>query len=425
MVMQSGDHNDNDKHNNQKKKKKAVSGKKKSAKKKTKGRVSKRYLNGMSIMEVESLVCTYFCYRKVAPAQIHEHLKKDYGIVLPQTEPFRIIRKAAENMKLRYAPLAELKYGERVRKRFKKLHEVVVVKTSMPDGVTSKAAQVMMGMIKESARSKAVAAAKALAKSKPKDKPMSKARMKALIREQIVHLGLAGGYTLRGLATHLSESIIEEFDSEVISHLPVTKNGHDPMPHRLHFHAMVSGFDLHDPTTDPNAMFTRFVFDTTIPVKTSFTALHAPGVVTAKEFETLRERDGVREAYAEREDIDIVATSLASWDDEHSKFASFMKDCPKSASQLTKAGVIGDMMWLPVGQRPIEVPTEIRAMTLMELSDLHKMIVTRDGKVLLCGGPCRCGLRKTAILQRILELDQQLVTHLVIDIETAKELLGE
>lgn len=370
--------------------------KKKSGKKKKIAKV-KKFLNGMSPTEVEALVCTYFCCRKVEPADIAEVLKEHHGIVMAKNKPYQIIRNAAQRGLLRFVPLAEFALGDRLRKRFKHLQEVVVVNTTLPDGVASRGAQLLMDIVKDSAELKG--------------------------KDESVHIGFAGGFTMRGLTTYFSDLIIEEYDSDAIANCPIPKRDRKPMPKKIHLHAMVSGFDIHDPTTDPNAMFTRFLFDPTIPLQPTFTAFHTPSMVNPEEFRSFRTQHGIKEAYEQRDKIEIVATSLASWDDDHSKFATYMKRCPESAKKLESVGVVGDMMWLPVGQRPIELETKIRAMTLMELRDLHEMIVKRDGKVLLCCGPCHCKDRKTAVLERILEFKQHVVTHLVIDIGTAKELL--
>jgi hypothetical protein len=67
----------------------------------------------------------------------------------------------------------------------------------------------------------------------------------------------------------------------------------------------------------------------------------------------------------------------------------------------------------------------VRAVTLFELSDLVRLARTEGKYVVLLGGPCgECGHTKTpALLPLLSEPDLRLWTHLLTDVETAKELL--
>jgi hypothetical protein len=82
------------------------------------------------------------------------------------------------------------------------------------------------------------------------------------------------------------------------------------------------------------------------------------------------------------------------------------------------------MLWRPIaGSGPILDETAVRALTILELSDLPELI--RQGKrVLLMLGPCAsCSRRKGLLLQTILSQDKQLVSHLVVDSGTAFDFL--
>jgi DNA-binding transcriptional regulator LsrR (DeoR family) len=134
---------------------------------------------------------------------------------------------------------------------------------------------------------------------------------------------------------------------------------------------------------------------------------------------------GIKEAYAARGEIDIFVTSGAEWADEHSLFKSCMKRSEESFKKLEEAGCVGDILWRPVGEhRPIEVATKIRAMTLVELSELPRFIA-RGKEVLLVLGSCGgCDRPKGRLLRAILnQKGQQLITHLVADSRTVSQAL--
>jgi DNA-binding transcriptional regulator LsrR (DeoR family) len=102
----------------------------------------------------------------------------------------------------------------------------------------------------------------------------------------------------------------------------------------------------------------------------------------------------------------------------------YMAKSDKSLKALQNAGCVGDMLWRPLGERgPIETESEIRAMTLVELSDLPKFIA--GGKhVLLVLGPCVvCNRPKTEMLRAVLTMPPRLITHLVVDSRSAAGVL--
>jgi hypothetical protein len=70
----------------------------------------------------------------------------------------------------------------------------------------------------------------------------------------------------------------------------------------------------------------------------------------------------------------------------------------------------------------VERNKDMRAMTLMELSDLPGFISDKGKHVLLALGPCGvCKTPKGNILRAILDQDPHLISHLVVDSRTACE----
>ena len=101
-----------------------------------------------------------------------------------------------------------------------------------------------------------------------------------------------------------------------------------------------------------------------------------------------------------------------------------MRTSKSSINALKKAGCIGDMLWHPLGPSgPLEVDTNMRAMTLLELTDLPGFI--DDGKrVLLVLGPCGvCNKPKTLVLKSVLSAEPHLITDLVADTRAARGVL--
>jgi DNA-binding transcriptional regulator LsrR (DeoR family) len=92
---------------------------------------------------------------------------------------------------------------------------------------------------------------------------------------------------------------------------------------------------------------------------------------------------------------------------------------------LEEAGCVGDMLWQPIGvSGPIEMRTGVRAMTIMDLSDVKEFF--KSGKqVLVVAGPCSvCHTPKTEVVKAILEQKDHLITHLVVDSRCGRELLS-
>ena len=196
------------------------------------------------------------------------------------------------------------------------------------------------------------------------------------------------------------------------------------LPSEIVFHALVAGFDVSDPSTDPNAFFTYFVGDAIIPVKTSFVALHAPAMVQARFEDELKGLPVIKEAYARASEIDIIVTSTSDWTDDHSMLRHYMAVAGESLDELERAGCIGDILWQPLcAEGPFELNSKIRAMTIMRLAQVSEL-VAQDKQVLLVAGPChRCHEPKAKVVRAILHQPNRLITHMVTDSRCARAML--
>jgi len=261
------------------------------------------------------------------------------------------------------------------------LHEVSVVPTAMSDDVACRGAEMLLALLQQHYAGREV------------------------------HIGFSGGSTLRTFARRFAELLRDR-----VLHLPK----------RIVFHALVAGFDVYDPTTDPNAFLTFFAEELAMEVEISFVGLHLPAVGGAELDGQLRPLRGVREAYDLAKDIDIIVTATSSWKDEHCVLRSYMCESSESIQQLEEEGCLGDMLWQPIGpQGPFELDTHLRAMTIMKLSRVAELVEEKKIRVLLVAGPCTaCHRPKAEVLKAILDHERRLVTHLAVDSRSVRSLIA-
>ena len=338
-----------------------------------------RVREGLDEMEVLTAVCKLFCKGHTI-AEIIPMAKVQYGLTLSREEPYQYISYAASEGWLQFLPSPELALRQQIEDRCSWLRAVEVVHTAVFDDVAYRGAQMLLRLLKT--------------------------HHAPPYKKEVVHVGFAGGHSVRKLALAFAKLL---------------RRPADDLPETVVFHALVAGFNVEEPSTSPSAFFTYFVKDPALQIETRFVALHAPALVKTSLFAGLKSLAGIKEAYRRVEKLDIIVTSASLWHDEHNMLHTYMSKSKASMKSLTAAKCAGDMLWRPIGrQGPIEVATDIRAMTLLELSDLPKLI--DQGKhVLLALGPCgACGVPKAEMLDIILGVSPPLITHLVVDSRTAR-----
>jgi len=337
--------------------------------------------NELDHEEKMALVCRLFCAGE-KPSVIAERIQKDYASnKFSRQSVHRMLRKAAEAGRFRFAPRASFILSDKLRQRYHWLAGVEVVHTNDFEDVAYQGAQTLIHLVQDVGRGS----------------------------RQKVHVGFAGGHAMHRLAQIFAQ-LLDESDED--------------LPETLVLHALVAGFDVRDPTTDPNTFFTLFNNRTSVNTRYEYVGLRTPPVVQAGEYDTLRNSEGISESYERAGDLDIIVTSAADWTDEHSNFRQYMEKSAGCAEMLVKGGCIGDMLWLPVGPHgPLNVQTKIRSMTLIELGELPSFM--EKGKhVLLVLGPCAmCRRTKSRVLSAILASEQRLISHLVVDTRSVKEAL--
>lgn len=340
---------------------------------------------GLTREEVAAVVCKYFC-RGFLPKEIREQVEKAMRIKLTREDCYRLLSFAASRGWIRFHASLDHDLMETMGERYSFLSTATVVRTGVSDDVSFHLATDLMKEVRTLVRSEN--------------------------RKSELHLGFAGGSALRKAARHFAEMLREP---------------HEDLPRRIVFHAMVAGFNFRETPADPNSFFGYFAGEPALQVETSFVGLHAPGLAPTNKIPMLRSLDYIREAYERAREIDIVVTSAGGhWQQGHSLlYEMYKRGSPQSLAQLTKLKCLGDMMWRPFGpEGPLEVATEVRAMTLLELSELPGMVRNRK-RVFLLLGPCgSCGGPKTEVLRAVLHHTPQLITHLVADSRSVRDLMG-
>jgi DNA-binding transcriptional regulator LsrR (DeoR family) len=294
---------------------------------------------------------------------------------------YRFLREAGKRGHLKYQPPPHIRYQEQLRNHHRWLRDASVVRTTYSEHVAQRAALALLRLVTACHTEQG---------------------------SEDVHIGFAGGHAMRAVTRAFADLLCEPAKD---------------LPKRIVFHAMVAGFQPEDPTTEPNTFFT-YMLEPTIQIEPRFQGLSAPSIVYPEDMTRLKELPEIAEAFEAAKQIDIIVTSGADWLDEHSALQMRMKRSEESIRILREHGCVGDLLWRPIAEDgPIEVWTELRALTLVELSDLPAFI--RNGKhVLLMLGPCAlCNRPKGDLLRAILNQRTPLITELVVDSKTASRAL--
>ncbi len=226
-----------------------------------------------------------------------------------------------------------------------------------------------------------------------------------------VHVGFGAGATTMLVARYLAERF---------------RAVERPPPMVLH--ALSSGFSVQEPSYAPTAFLSFFH---QIPGFES-RGLFGPAYVRPEEWEETKNRVGVREAFTQRDLLQVVITSLASQKDEDGELNRFMNENaelgPQSRQLLDRQEErIGDVMYRPFNWKgPITRDAQIRAVTLFELPELVNFAADPEKAVILVSGPCgTCGRpRDDALLPLLRVPSLDVWSHLVTDDLTATNCLA-
>jgi hypothetical protein len=335
---------------------------------------------------IAAAVCRFFI-QGYSFSEIAKLIHANYGIPMNREVPYQYIRHAIKKGWLSFDAPTDNELINVLRKKFPSFDLIDVVPTRDFDGVAERAAAQLIEIIRQLA------------------KPPSNKRT--------VHIGWSGGNSVRKIAVALAKLLKvprAHFAEEIV------------------FHSLVSGFELENPWTDPNAFFIYFR-DQDIQVETRFVAIHAPSIVKPSQRKELLKLPDIEIAYGKRDEIDILVSSAGELNDPHNMLSRYYgKAAQPTIKILRDAKCVGDIFWLPLAERgpiPLDDRHRFRSMTLLEISELPEMI-SKGKKVLIAIGPCgQCPLAKPSILKAILLQDRPMATHIVVDSMSAKGAITE
>jgi hypothetical protein len=331
-------------------------------------------------IEVMSAVCGRFI-DGLTVAKIRAAMKVAYPtITLTRWDVYALIREAARTRYLSFTPPQHLLLTHALEQEFPWLRTVSVVHTA-------------------TSRDVAVAGARSL---------MRLVRSCALNSGEEVHIGFSGGPATRALVEAFAAQLKESVD--------------DP-PVALVIHAMAAGFDPSDPSTDPNNFYSYFPKETANGSTVRFVGFSAPSLVPWSGIPGLRQMPDIENAYAAVKYLHIIVGSGSCWRDPHSALRNQMHQFSDCKRVLDEEGCVADVLWRPLTDgRPIERETRVRALTLVELSELPELIAQKT-RVLLTIGPCAtCNTPKGRLLACLLGQRRHIVTDLVADSRTVNQM---
>jgi DNA-binding transcriptional regulator LsrR (DeoR family) len=351
---------------------------------------------------IMSAVCRYVC-RGLRPAEIVDLLHNDFSQRYFSSQVvFDLISNAARKGWLRFESPPHRATAEKIGSHFNiEEYHVTVTTSSALEDVANHGAKALYDFLQ----------------SKRK--------------ESRVRVGFSGGLTMRLIVRRLAQLLAQ----------PVEKGA---LPGTVVFHSLSGGFDETAAGSDPTAFLT-YLTESAIAqqIKTEFVLLHAPPIIRPEQSTLLSEIPAIAYAKRQAKDLDLIMTSVASFDDDHSMLRKYLErygssapsngvgtnpELGKALKKLIEAGCRGDMLWLPFNEKgPIDTRDHpFRTMTLLELEDVQQFVKSgRD--VILVAGPCpgggsRCS--KAPVLKILLGLNPRLFTRLVLDYSTATALLA-
>jgi hypothetical protein len=231
--------------------------------------------------------------------------------------------------------------------------------------------------------------------------------------DRTIHVGFAGGRTLRCVAEKLAP-LLTEVDPD--------------NPRTLVFHAMVAGFDEDDFWLDPNSFINCFL-DRESPIAIRFVRLPMPGIVTSDEYDELRNLPSIIRVLESAKDIQIVITSGSLLNDQSSTIQAFLDnllythpgpEVDELVNLYKEEGVVGDLLWQPVTrQGPLQRRTPYRVATLLPLPEIATFLNESPERRVLAvlGRSSLSGMPKSELLDALLQINP-LFTDLVVDTPT-------
>ena len=196
--------------------------------------------------------------------------------------------------------------------------------------------------------------------------------------------------------------------------------------------AITAGAPARSPEYASSGFFNLFPHE----IATERIGLFAESLVQAGSFDFVKTHVGVREAFEEKDNVDIVVTAMGSFSDRHDLLRRALIDSTGKENVFPSYARtwLGNVQYRPfTADGPvIEEDDQLRAVTLFELEDFVDMATRRDKLVVLMARQCgRCVLDESANITRVDALRPLLRSpklrvwsELIVDQVTARQLAG-
>src|ERR1051325_4013987 len=381
-------------------------------------------------------VAELFCGGLTAD-EVLKRLQREFRGTITRVEPYRLLREAALRGWLRLEPSREDRFSRDLEAHYPFLRSsgaagecprVSATWSPLADGVGvgEATADVILRLL--------------IQKAAEKTEATNHSR-----QDVAIHLGFAGGKTMAVTAAKLKKRL---------------EQPNPLLPGKIVFHSLMPGFAVAKPYLSPTAFLANFSPSGAEPLhyKCEFVDFEAPPFVPiakrqspksgkllsteldhesqAPTFEQLKNLPTIKDAFQERDKIDIIVTSAGEWGDPHSLLKGvvefFARDPSVMPRLAAKYTFVGDLLWLPLlklkgaatGEFCEADPGDMpwRPMCLFDLAELSRKIKENAYVVLAVGNCQACGGSKETVLLEILEASQKhsegrLLTHLVCNLE--------
>jgi hypothetical protein len=347
-------------------------------------------LSEVQKMELLSIISELFCSGCSSRAEVEKAIQtrfeRPFGSLFAGENYWDLVRLAASYGLFMHKPHLTTRLATRLYQQAEWLRgRTTIAETASSDALAMAAAEKLLEMIRE------------LAPASP---------------DRTVHIGCAGGWTMRSLAIKLAMLLKED---------------HPGNPRSLVFHAMVAGFDEDDFRVDPNSFIHYLVG---LPIETHFLRLPMPGIVARDEFAQLRDMPSIRRTLQRASEIQIIVTSGSLLNDDSSTLHTFFNSLAASDpncrvdelfESYRDAGVIGDLLWQPLradGVAELDLP--YRVATLMSLHDVQRFLQRSPTNRVLAvmGRSTMSGMPKSRLLEPLVRSPLPLISDLVVDTPT-------
>ena len=323
----------------------------------------------------------------LSPSTIAEQISREYNLrpELTREAIYPMIGEAVRRGFLRLVPPVSQQLAERVRAQYPNLKSSIlkVVETAGPHDnakVATVAAELALGHVSEIIKA---------------------------TNDPVVSVGLGPG---RGTL-----DFCRAFSSLLTGY---------PEPVKLQLVAMSAGCPANAPEYASISFFNLFP---KCLVEGRTVGLFAETLVPQNAFDEIKQRPGVKEAFAAQKGINLVVTSMGDVRDKHDLLMMFLEQSPSGKGRPQTDQWVGNVQYRPyTANGPVvEKGKELRAVTIFELKDLVQAAGEKNRHVILMARQCGiCGRTRAQALRPLLtNPNLKVFSTLVMDAATARELL--